>query len=597
MSFPIKVKTPIAVSNYSKQDLSSDHLTTANFMQFNIAKCIELVPKQRISIGMQTQAYLDPLPRPVRGIATIRNRAYFVPYRTVFPQWDDFITDVPHVADGEASQIPSVVTFDYATLNYLFSIGSDDTYLSNAGTSTVYDFVYRVYESDSSMTVTSTFYRKFTSLGRHIYKLLRSLGYALDFTNRSDYVSAIPLLCVAKVYLDFYYPAQYANDVDSVWVKSLLSYDSADLGDLSLSQDDLIRLFRFIQRVSYDSDYYTSAWDNANAPNAQLASDVSIPDVNDVRGDIDDPSVAAKYDSSINSNAPVLGEGSSSSLNNITQFALNSLRSLSDYMKRHQIAGSRNLDRYLARFGVQLPAANLNRAVYIGEKTEIMRFGDIYSTADTDGSQLGSYAGTGRGINSSSWDFQTEEFGMLIIISTIIPESAIYQGENRHVKHLSKLDFYTPEFDNLGTQAMACKEVFVPTDMDVPVGYKDKVFGFVPRYGEYKTGYSQLTGDFLVKTLNTGMDSWTLMRDLKPHVERIGLDNFVHNVAFVQSWDREQYDRIFYNTADNADKIVVQHLFAIESYFPGKSLFNTYEFENEDKADKVTFDVNGTTHN
>lgn len=589
MAFPKKIKLPVATSNRSQHDLSCQHITTSDFMTFNVAKAMELVPNQSVNIQMQTFARLEPLAVPTFGRALIKNRAYFVPFRTVWTAWNDFITDVPHIYDnGEMSQVSTVPTVNTNALSRIFL---DDAYSTEVQSTSAYDFDYITYTGSSSNNISNHSYGKFTALGRHTYKLLRSLGYTVDFTSRNHAVSALPLLALCRVYFDYYYPSQYSSDEESAWLQSFFQNNgTVGTGGYFFTLDDLIRMFKVVTKVSYDTDYFTSAWDNPNAPNSGLASSVVINDINNPDHDI-------VYDGLQGvTTAPVIASESAGTIERLSQFALNALRSLSDYLKRNQISGSRVIDRYLARFGVKLRNEQLNRSVYLGEYLQDIKFGDVISSASTEDATLGAYAGRGVSFGNGNFSFDADEYGMMIIVSTIIPETQYYQGENRHCNHLSKLDFFTPEFDNLGTQAMACTELYVPTG-GMPPTYRDKVFGFTPRYAEYKVPHSQITGDFIVRSLNTGKDAWTLFRDVSPFVNEVGIDNLEHSITFVEGQDSEQYNRIFTYVGTDADKINIIHDFNIQSNFPGKSLYDTYEFENEDKAQKTTLELNGTTHN
>lgn len=598
MAYPENMNMPTAVSARSQHDLSAPHITTADFMQFNVAKCIEMVPDQSLDIEHNYFCRLDALPSPTMGRAVVKNRAYFVPYRTIFPMWNSFINDTPYIgSNGDINQISSVYLVDYADLSFILR---SDTYSSAVADGSAYDFKYVVYgNTGTDIAYTSYANRNFTPRGRQIYKLLRSLGYGVDFSNRPNYTSALPLLALCRVYLDFYYPSQYANDENSSRLDALLRRDTTDPGELYLNRSDLELIFNVVSALTYDSDYFTSAWDNANAPNDALASNVQIADVDSMTDFTSNAGVDVEYDASVNKNAPVINS-SDGTISTITQFALNALRSLSDYMKRNQLAGSRALDRYLARFGVKLPSEKLNRSVKVGEFFQYIYFGDVISTSDTSGAQLGDYAGKGISNDKGYYRVSSEgEYGMLIIVSTIIPQVDYYQGILRHTKHVSRLDFWTPEFDSLGTQAVGCDELFVPVKDDkLPNGYRERIFGFTPRYAEYKIGNAQITGDFVCDSINSGMDSWYLARDMRPYIEQIGgMQNLRHNFDFVRSLDSAQYNRIFYNVSDDADHIKVRHDFVIKSSFPGKSLFNTYEFKDEDKSQKVTMPVGGTQSN
>ena len=301
------------------------------------------------------------------------------------------------------------------------------------------------------------------------------------------------------------------------------------------------------------------------------------------------------------------------SVSPISEYLLSALRSLTDYMKRHQLAGSRAFDRYLARFGKALPAEKMNRCLYLGAAMQDIQIGDIMSTADTvsaalgTGSQLGSFAGKGISYGNGHFECSTDEFGYFIILSTIVPATGYFQGIDPICQRLSKLDFWTPEFDSLGVEPLKACTLYmppIPGAMSNGSPY-DQVFGFVPRYATYKapTCSDRLTGNFRVPSLNSGnfnlnsSGAWHLMREFDAWDFLQDWTNVVHSPQFISGGsDFTQYKRIFYyDETDSPDNFTVIHNFEIAEYAPMKALYDTYEFE--DKGKKVTLETNGVKMN
>lgn len=597
MPHPRKTLVPTAVNSRTNIPLTPQHVTTADFMQFNVSLAIELAAESSIEVSHTLFTRLEPLAVPTFGRAMIKNKAFFVPFRTVFPAWNDFINDVPHVYDnGVPNLVSTVPTFSYSAIWALFM---------NPDCST------QVQTADLGADFSN---RRFTDFGRWCYKILISLGYKFPLALNSEYVdtySAMPLLCLGRVFCDWFYPPQYANDTESAWLLSLFTNNTLGFTPFTSSNGALLRLLKIIYRLAYSPDYFTSAWDNPNGPNTGLNSTITIPDING--DDFESGSIASVSNNAFGSN----NTAGATSVDNggvgtISQYLLTALRSLTDYMKRHQIAGARSLDRYLSRWGVRLSSEKLNRSVFVHGYEQPIQFGDVVSTADTEGSPLGSFAGKGMSYRDNS-PFVIDsngEFGFAFIITTIVPEIEYYQGINRHARHLSKLDFFTPEFDNLGVQALSSTEVYIPlgksgddflTHSGSLGSYAQQVFGFVPRYAEYKVPFSILSGDYVCDSVNTGKDSWTLFRDLS-HLFT-GSNDVVHSYDFITSSDASQFKRIFYRsdandeTLDDADHFNIIHDFNIRLSFPGKSLYDTYEFKDEDKSRKESMDINGTVMN
>lgn len=605
--FPKQTQIATAVTKHSKLDLSSTHVTTGNFMDFQVCKYMELVPSQKVNIFHNVFARMDPLNVPTYGDCSIHNRAFFVPYRTIFRAWNDFITDSVHTYSDGVSLIPTnVPLIANSTLVNLF-ITKQAFATESANGSELSDFT-AVSPGGSSLNF------NLTPMGARFFKLLYSLGYRIDFNlrNDEDYYSALPLLAAAKVYYDWYYPTAYIQDYGATRALNWFNYDNGRTGQefhIKFDENELEAFALFMDKVNYDSDYFTSAWDNPSGPNNNASSQVQLSDITLPYNDVN---VVSNPDGTPGA-VPLTGgtpyiDLESAGRGTLSQFALNALRSLSDYLKRHQLAGSRALDRYLARFGVALSAEKLNRSYYISEfkNNQPIQFGDVTATSDTSsigGDPLGAYAGKGISAGKgNSFEFETDEYGMLIIVSTIIPRVTYTQGQDRITMHRTRLDFHTPEFDNVGVQAIATKELIVPLHGNqsgsTGVDFANLTFGFNGRYSEYKRAVDQVTGDYILNSRNTLLDSWIMNRNILPMVTELGgVQNLKHSVDMLRGDDSQQYNRIFQYTDESRDHFYILHQFNISTMFPGSSLFDTYEFENEDKAKKVTIDVNGVKQN
>ena len=164
------IKVPTAVNQRSQLNIGGQHITTLNFMRPLIARAFEMVPGQQIDLNCELFTRLEPLEKPTFGRAEIRTKFFWVPFRTIMPAWNDFITDTPHVFDdGSVELVPYVPFIRNETIYEMFC----DNYMSyqvESGAS--YDFV--VYENTTGLP---SQYRIFSPLGRFAFNVLRSLGY------------------------------------------------------------------------------------------------------------------------------------------------------------------------------------------------------------------------------------------------------------------------------------------------------------------------------------------------------------------------------------------------------------------------------------
>lgn len=143
----------------------------------------------------------------------------------------------------------------------------------------------------------------------------------------------------------------------------------------------------------------------------------------------------------------------------------------------------------------------------------------------------------------------------------ILPDTSYYQGISRFwFKGVrgDALDYYTPEFENLGFQEILNREVYIPSlqhEIDSYQDYRpDQIFGYQPRYSEYKFQNDILGGDFVARDSNgnTGspLDAFHLFRKL----EFTTPNPLALNSNFVELHNHDNdYDRIFQVTDNEFD--------------------------------------------
>ena len=576
-----KIRTAWEGRSHTK-DLSCEHVTTSSFMRLQPVYYHNFVPKEKLSVDFRAFSRMASMPVPTFGRANLNIRAFFVPYRVIFPAWNDFITDAVHHFH-DANEIPSTVPyFTNDSLVTLYRQGGIATEITDA--SVTADFV--ITQENQSPTRW-----KFTAHGRHIFKVMESLGYKCCFhQGETSRFSALPLLAYAKIYADWYYPSAYVGS--PVWL-NISKHFTDNVSQKELDTTQLRELLDFSFAVNYDSDYFVSAFDEPVGPNVGTASSFQILDPASTDG-----ALVSSYNEVDNytANTPYAQNPAGGLL---SQYAIEALHRLTDYMARHRLAGARSLDRYLARFGVHLSAEKLNRSVYLGSHKIPMMTGDVMSTSDTmgsDGAHIGDYAGKGFLVGDDGhFEFQSDEYGLFLICASIVPEIGYYQGIDRHVLNTTRLSFFTPEFDGMGTRAISKNEAYLslggsPAD----VRNMSEIFGYTPQYSEYKCGRDWLTGDYRILSLNQSGDTaqaWHLFRDLSSKPSP------VHSQSFVSGFDdRNQFNRIFNNTADTADHFYLHYFFGVKSTAKMLPLYDEYDFHNDEGSDRV-LDVSGVKMN
>ena len=139
----------------------------------------------------------------------------------------------------------------------------------------------------------------------------------------------------------------------------------------------------------------------------------------------------------------------------------------------------------------------------------------------------------------------------LLVIMSVQPKTAYYQGFRRWNLYRDAFDWPNPFFANLGEQEIWNKEIYDASD-----GENDGTFGYTPRYAECKFIPDTVHGQF-----RSTLDYWHLARKFgsRPNL----------NSAFLHVQPSEMA-RIFPSQVMNNDKFVGTFFFHIQckEYLP-----------------------------
>lgn len=570
-----KVRVPIAAGNSHKFALSSNHLTTSNWMDFDVAYSRVMVPSSSGRLNHKTFIRTEVLDKPMLSSAKVRNRCFFVPFRTVWPTFNEFITSATSVYPSGGNDVVGILPTTPYISNREFVLFFTNS-LCSTGTAGTADF----YSSGTGYLL--------TPFGRHCMKILNQLGYKVVFDAKTDFnFSSLLILAYAKVYFDRYVPDQYRGITE--WQAIEMFFQRRD--NWAMDASDLFLIFSNILKVCYSDDFYSSLWDNPSAPSYGLFdTNIVIPDnsigITRYTGKVNLNSMGTPEVQSTDNNATP--PATTSQVHNFTQYLDDSLKALTEYMQRHRIS-SRVVDRYLMEYGTLLDVDKLNRCYYLGYDEFPLIISDVMSTSETSGASLGSYAGKAiAGTDGKDFTFDIDEFGLLLVITTIVPDTAYISGLDRNTLCTQRLDFLTNEFDSLGCDAVSQAELKVDNSVNSGVwnnSIVDTIFGFAPRYYYFKIPYDRQTGLYNYPSVSSDMTSWSLARDFD--TGSINVAQFVHNPAFCMGTDAEQFNRVFLGSGrEPIDPFYLVH--SDHLYFTARMrpLYDNYDFDYE-KANRI----------
>lgn len=532
---------------YNNFPLGREVLLSGQIGKLIPVQCDEVVPGD---IWKQSAAFLcrfSPLSAPAMARFNVHFHSFYVPYRIITPEtsrestYEKFIKSIGKHSD----EIP-VLPYMFGLTSGKFDIGSLPDYLG---------FPTGDYEIPEE-----------------------------------DRITVMPLLAYQRIYQDFYRRDQiepetvYPCDVKYV---NLLGGFNGDVlyDDLEDNQEaaTIADLFK-LQTRNYERDYFTSA-----LPEPQFGDEVSIgdgninwlsmPDSLDVG--VDFKGTAALYGnmqfSGQNNYMPAyweenfenprngtgklgystdgtpisaptnnlnaymygttpftneMGEAIASHLqgNSITINEFRLAMQLQGIKEKINRVGTRYLEVMQGIYGVHVPDARLQRPIYLGGFKNPVSIGSVMQTSQTtDSSAQGTLTGQMSATGSNTLvrgGYEFKEHGYLMTIMSITPRTSYYGGMPRKFMKKYPEEFYLPDFDHLGEQAVYKGELYY----DGTAQDKEE-FGYQLHYAEYKSSLSTVHGEF-----RTTLDNWHVSRDFDRHPSL--------NPSFIKA-EPEDFDRIF----------------------------------------------------
>lgn len=525
-------KVRIGQTERNTFDLSHHQVTTADFGQLIPICYKDLLPNDDITVKPDIFVRLAPLATPAYAKIKARVFHFFVPYRVLYGYWDSFITQ-----SSSNHTVPP-----YFTVEQLSTLLGDDPQID-----------------PTSSAVTRGTYTK----------LMSNLGLNPSVVNSrladSDRIAAFPFLAYYKIWLDYFMDSNLNDHAALDMAFQLLTENGGNLNSVAST-------FLKYRNSCFKKDYFTTAKTSPQEGDpSRVAVDLASEDLNPglSRNIPDGVNLQMSSDSSVYNEMSAPASHTSDTIGQLTVEALRAATALQRYNERNNYVGTKIINRILAHFGITPSAERLDMAEFLGSDSMPIMIGDVTSHNSISTEEgytttgLGMQAGKGVGASQGgAVNYHAKEHGVFMTILNVLPDTSYYQGLSRFWSkgvNGDPLDYYTPEFENLGFQEVLNKEIYVPSVWEQDTEYQsydpEGVFGYVPRFSEYKFSYDVLGSDFIGPELSDSvagnyMDSWHLFRKLKY------TDNkpLALNENFVEcNNNNEDFDRVFQLTDNSFD--------------------------------------------
>lgn len=447
----------IRVSNpqYNVFDLSHDHKTTLNMGFLCPTMLMECSPGDKFNIGCESLIRFQPLIAPVMHRMDVYNHYFFVPFRILWPNWENYITNTKIGSPTPA--LPAFPTLEISTGNY-------------------------------------------TSL--HDYMGIPDANQGGDV----EIVSAMPFAAYQMIYNEYYRDQNLIEPVDFELIDgdNSLNVELSQLRKRAWSHDYFTSALPFAQKG-----------DPVSIPIGQL-DDVQVFVQNTALGSGSTTLTAAPANVVVgrqDSTSPGIQDGlwaetSELDLGSTTINDLTRAQKLQQWLEMAARSGSRLVEMLWARFKVKKQDARLQRPEYVtGTKSPVMVSEVLNSTGPTGATEdlpQGNMSGHGIAtVNGKYGFYDVKEHGYLICITSVLPLTAYGNGiEKLFYKINDPFDFFWREFGHLGEQAIENRELMA--FMGAP-GFE--TFGYTPRYAEYKYMNNRVSKD-----MRTNLSFWHLAR-------------------------------------------------------------------------------------
>lgn len=550
---------PIEKQKSNVFDLSHDLKFSFNMGKLVPTTVIDTIPGDRFKIGFENMLRFAALVAPIMHRVKVSTHYFFVPNRILWIGWEKWIT-------GAAEDEPPY---------FIPKFGIDATYGVKKGS--LCDYMGIPPFGDALTPPPTTHNFKINALPFAAYWKIFA-EYYMDQNNDPDFVSF----------------NDYSTYIDLVSGDNTTNYILGSSYYTTFGVDNASRL----ADRAWMHDYFTSA-----LPWAQKGDDVYIPLSHmPVRPPFEDgldwprqtvnmtlvasPTVASSGAISVgavagsplrdSTGANIFPDGMLAE--NSGEFngdgTINNLRrafAIQSWLEKNARGGTRYAENILVHFGVKSSDARLQRPEYLGGSVQNMVISEVLSTAQTLDSTdqvvnpVGQLSGHGLSVGGSRvLNYRCEEHGWIIGLISVMPDTAYQDGIPKKYSKFDKFEYFWPSFQHIGEQAILNQELLA-----YPNATKEQnetIFGYVPRYTEYKYENSRVAGDF-----RDTLDFWHLGRkfqyDETNEFPQLNAD-FIYPGRFNALTEEDPFNRIFAVSSFTADTIYAHVLNVIKAIRP-----------------------------
>lgn len=201
-------------------------------------------------------------------------------------------------------------------------------------------------------------------------------------------------------------------------------------------------------------------------------------------------------------------------LSNATAATINAIRlavATQQFLERDARGGTRINEIILSHFGVVTLDHRVQRPEYLGGGSVPIQINAVPQTSETNTTAQGTMAAFGTAFaGNHGFTKAFTEHGCIIGLVNVRADLTYQQGLHRMFSRSTRYDFFWPEFQNIGEQAVLQQEIELT---DPAGGTNDDVWGYIGRFDEYRFMPSRISGTFR-SSHALSLDPWHLSEEL-----------------------------------------------------------------------------------
>lgn len=445
-------------SYVSKVKTTPFNLSHTNKFTTNMGRLVpilseEVYPKEKFKGNIDIFARLQPLIAPAFQKIKCYTYGFFVPYRLIWDEWEDFITG------GKDGNNNSVIPYKNIQ-NAVIEKSSLDDYLG---------LPVGNINDKKEFRVNTLFHRAYTLIYNEWFR-------DEDLVNEKPFITT-----------------------------SGLDETNYELYNIAWEKDYFTSARPELQK----GEPVTISLADEPAPVSRTADEVFKVRVSGGLYNVE----TSEYEGLFAKNGPIdrlsyLPSGSTklvADLSNASAITIDSLRTgfkLQYWKEKIMRCGNRYTELIASFFGAKARDSRLQRPELVFASSGDVVISEVLQTSSTDSTTpQGNMAGHGMAYSrTNNFNYTFDEHGIYMVLCAFKPESSYYQGVDRKFTHETRYDYLWPDFANLGEQAVLNKELFAlkASSGDAFLDNYDinGIFGYQQRYQNFRYLKNSVHGDF-----------------------------------------------------------------------------------------------------